>query len=176
MLDFFRAAPGGVPTQVAFSQDQRYPELDLDRSGGVIRNVEHAFSKDGGLAVLYGNIAADGCIVKTAGVDESIWKFSGRARVFESQDAAVEAILGSIVVAQEKATTALKFKRSSKAFEDMVTGGRNAVLSLPGVVAIEGGLPLIVDGAFIGAIGISGAKSSEDGVIAQAGLAALAKP
>ena len=84
--------------------------------------------------------------------------------------------LGSIVVAQEKATTALKFKRSSKAFEDMVAGGRHAALSLPGVVAIEGGLPLVVDGAFIGAIGISGAKSSEDGVIAQAGLAALAKP
>ena len=84
--------------------------------------------------------------------------------------------LGSIVVAQEKATTALKFKRSSKVFEDMVAGGRNAVLSLPGVVAIEGGLPLVVDGAFIGAIGISGAKSAEDGVIAQAGLAALAKP
>ena len=84
--------------------------------------------------------------------------------------------LGSIVVAQEKATTALKFKRPTKAFEDMVTGGRNAVLSLPGVVAIEGGLPLLLDGAIIGAIGISGAKSSEDGVIAQAGLAALAKP
>lgn len=84
--------------------------------------------------------------------------------------------LGSIVVAQEKATTALKFKRSSKVFEDMVAGGRNAVLSLPGVVAIEGGLPLVVEGAFIGAIGISGAKSAEDGVIAQAGLAALAKP
>jgi uncharacterized protein GlcG (DUF336 family) len=83
--------------------------------------------------------------------------------------------LGSIVVAQEKAATALKFKRSTKAFEDMVAGGRNAVLSLPGVVAIEGGLPLVVDGAIIGAIGISGAKSTEDGVIAQAGLAALAK-
>ena len=84
--------------------------------------------------------------------------------------------LGSIVVAQEKATTALKFKRPSKAFEDMVAGGRNAVLSLPGVVAIEGGLPLVVDGAFIGAIGISGAKSSEDGVIAQAGVNAVVQP
>jgi uncharacterized protein GlcG (DUF336 family) len=84
--------------------------------------------------------------------------------------------LGSIVVAQEKATTALKFKRSSKAFEDMVAGGRHAALSLPGVVAIEGGLPLVVDGAFIGAIGISGAKSSEDGVIAQAGVNAVVQP
>ena len=84
--------------------------------------------------------------------------------------------LGSIAVAQEKAATALKFKRPSKAFEDMVAGGRNAVLSLPGVVAIEGGLPLTVDGAFVGAIGISGAKSNEDGVVAQAGVAALGAP
>ncbi|HEY9148826.1 MAG TPA: dihydroxy-acid dehydratase [Gammaproteobacteria bacterium] len=92
--DFFRAAPGGVPTQVAFSQNKRYPELDLDREGGCIRDIEHAFSKEGGLAVLYGNIAEEGCVVKTAGVDESILKFSGPARIFESQDAAVEAILG----------------------------------------------------------------------------------
>jgi dihydroxy-acid dehydratase len=72
--DFFCAAPGGVPTQVAFSQDRRWEELDLDRETGVIRSAEHAFSKDGGLAVLYGNIALDGCIVKTAGVDASILK------------------------------------------------------------------------------------------------------
>ena len=97
--EFFKAAPGGVPTQVAFSQDRRYNELDLDRTHGCIRNRANAFSQEGGLAVLYGNIAADGCIVKTAGVDESIWKFSGRARVFESQDAAVEAILGEKIVA-----------------------------------------------------------------------------
>jgi len=97
--EFFKAAPGGVPTQVAFSQDRRFNELDLDRTHGCIRNQANAYSKDGGLAVLYGNIALDGCIVKTAGVDESIWKFTGRARVFESQDAAVEAILGGQVVA-----------------------------------------------------------------------------
>ncbi|NVM75290.1 dihydroxy-acid dehydratase [Duganella sp. SG902] len=93
----FRAAPGGVPTQVAFSQSERYEALDLDRSAGCIRDLEHAYSKDGGLAVLYGNLAEKGCIVKTAGVDESILKFSGKARVFESQDAAVEAILGDTV-------------------------------------------------------------------------------
>jgi dihydroxy-acid dehydratase len=93
----FRAAPGGVPTQVAFSQSERYESLDLDRSAGCIRDLEHAYSKDGGLAVLYGNLAQNGCIVKTAGVDESILKFSGKARVFESQDAAVEAILGDTV-------------------------------------------------------------------------------
>jgi dihydroxy-acid dehydratase len=95
--DFYRAAPGGVPTQVAFSQDRRWDDLDLDREKGVIRDLDHAFSKDGGLAVLYGNIAEDGCIVKTAGVDESILKFSGPAVVFESQDSAVGGILGGKV-------------------------------------------------------------------------------
>jgi len=90
---FFKAAPGGVPTQVAFSQDRRWKELDVDRENGVIRSKEHAFSQDGGLAVLYGNIAREGCIVKTAGVDESILKFAGPAKVYESQDAAVTAIL-----------------------------------------------------------------------------------
>ncbi|HBZ07263.1 MAG TPA: dihydroxy-acid dehydratase [Massilia sp.] len=93
----FRAAPGGVPTQVAFSQSERFADNDLDRSLGCIRDRAHAYSEDGGLAVLYGNIAEKGCIVKTAGVDESILKFSGKARVFESQDAAVEAILGDRV-------------------------------------------------------------------------------
>ena len=99
VTELFRAAPGGVPTQVAFSQAQRFEKLDLDRSAGCIRNLEHAYSKEGGLAVLFGNIAEKGCIVKTAGVDESIWKFTGRARVFESQDSAVEAILADKVVA-----------------------------------------------------------------------------
>jgi dihydroxy-acid dehydratase len=96
---FFKAAPGGVPTQVAFSQDSRWKKLDIDRAKGVIRSTEHAFTKDGGLAVLYGNIAEKGCIVKTAGVDESIWTFTGKARVFESQDDAVEGILGEVVQA-----------------------------------------------------------------------------
>jgi dihydroxy-acid dehydratase len=95
----FRAAPGGVPTQVAFSQAERYAGNDIDRAEGCIRDREHAYSQDGGLAVLYGNIAEKGCIVKTAGVDESILKFSGKARVFESQDAAVEGILGDQVQA-----------------------------------------------------------------------------
>ena len=90
---FYKAAPGGVPTQVAFSQAARFDELDIDRAAGCIRDVAHAYSVDGGLAVLSGNLAADGCIVKTAGVDASILKFSGPARIFESQDAAVEGIL-----------------------------------------------------------------------------------
>jgi dihydroxy-acid dehydratase len=92
-LELFSAAPGGVPTQVAFSQNARWKDLDVDREKGVIRDAQHPFSKDGGLAVLKGNIALDGCIVKTAGVDESILKFAGPARVFESQDDTVNAIL-----------------------------------------------------------------------------------
>jgi len=92
---FYMAAPGGVRTTQAFSQSNRWTELDLDRRDGVIRSAENAFSKDGGLAVLKGNVAIDGCIVKTAGVDESILKFSGPARVFESQDDTVKAILSN---------------------------------------------------------------------------------
>ncbi|MFT4149744.1 MAG: dihydroxy-acid dehydratase [Paracoccaceae bacterium] len=97
--NFFKAAPGGVPTQVAFSQSSRWDTLDLDRQSGVIRSVNAPFSADGGLAVLSGNIALDGCIVKTAGVDESILKFTGPAVVYESQDAAVKGILGGQVKA-----------------------------------------------------------------------------
>lgn len=96
---FYQAAPGGVPTQVAFSQDRRFRALDTDRAQGTIRDSAHAFSRDGGLAVLYGNLAEDGCIVKTAGVDASILTFAGPARLFESQDAAVEGILGGHVAA-----------------------------------------------------------------------------
>ena len=91
----YLAAPGGVATQVAFSQDRRWPNLDLDRTNGCIRDLAHAYSRDGGLAVLYGNLAEQGCIVKTAGVDPSNLVFNGPARVFESQEDAVEAILGN---------------------------------------------------------------------------------
>ena len=90
---FFRAGPAGIPTQTAFSQSTRWDTLDADRENGCIREVKHAYSQEGGLAVLFGNIAVDGCIVKTAGVDEHILKFSGPARIFESQDSAVTAIL-----------------------------------------------------------------------------------
>jgi len=95
--EMFRAAPGGVPTQEAFSQSERWKSLDTDREAGCIRSAEHAYSKEGGLAVLYGNIAERGCIVKTAGVDASIWKFTGSARVFESQEDAVNGILNDRV-------------------------------------------------------------------------------
>ncbi|BDA83732.1 dihydroxy-acid dehydratase [Aureimonas sp. SA4125] len=93
--DFYRAAPGGVPTQVAFSQERRFDAVDSDRATGVIRDLEHAYSTDGGLAVLYGNLAEDGCIVKTAGVDASVLTFKGPARIFESQDSSVQAILSN---------------------------------------------------------------------------------
>lgn len=96
---FYKAGPAGIPTQIAFSQATRWDSLDTDRSDGCIREVAHAFSQEGGLAVLYGNIARDGCVVKTAGVDESIHVFEGNARVFESQDAAVKGILADEVVA-----------------------------------------------------------------------------
>ena len=94
---FYQAGPAGIPTQVAFSQATRWPTLDTDRAGGCIRDVAHAYSREGGLAVLRGNLAPDGCVVKTAGVDESIHVFEGSARVFESQDAAVAGILGDAV-------------------------------------------------------------------------------
>jgi dihydroxy-acid dehydratase len=93
------AAPGGVPTQTAFSQDKYFASVDADEAKGCIRDVPHAYTTEGGLAVLYGNIAVDGCIVKTAGVDESVWKFEGPARVFHSQDAACDAILADQIKA-----------------------------------------------------------------------------
>ena len=94
---FYRAAPGGVRSIKAFSQERLYTELDVDYAGGCVRDFENAYSRDGGLAVLYGNIALDGCIVKTAGVDASVLKFSGPARIFESQDASVAGILNHTV-------------------------------------------------------------------------------
>ena len=118
--DFYRAAPGGVPTQVAFSQESRFDELDLDREKGVIRDLEHAYSRDGGLAVLFGNLALDGCIVKTAGVDESILKFSGPAHVFESQDAAVEGILGNKVKAGEVVLIRYEGPRGGPGMQEML--------------------------------------------------------
>ncbi|WP_263261387.1 dihydroxy-acid dehydratase [Pseudomonas sp. RIT-PI-S] len=97
--EFYRAGPAGIPTQVAFSQSTRWESLDDDRAEGCIRNLEHAYSLEGGLAVLYGNLAVDGCVVKTAGVDESIHRFEGNAKIFESQDSAVRGILNDEVKA-----------------------------------------------------------------------------
>jgi dihydroxy-acid dehydratase len=118
--NFYRAAPGGVPTQVAFSQERRYDELDLDREKGVIRSAENAYSRDGGLAVLYGNLAEDGCIVKTAGVDASILTFSGPVKVFESQDAAVGGILGGTVKAGDVVVIRYEGPRGGPGMQEML--------------------------------------------------------
>ncbi len=117
---FYRAAPGGVPSQTAFSQKERYDELDTDRAKGAIRDVAHAFSRDGGLAVLSGNLALDGCIVKTAGVDESILKFSGPARVYQSQDAAVAGILSNKVKAGDVVVVVYEGPKGGPGMQEML--------------------------------------------------------
>lgn len=117
---FYRAAPGGIATTIAFSQSMLWPDLDTDRANGCIRDIEHAYSKDGGLAVLYGNIALDGCIVKTAGVDDSILKFTGRARIFESQDAAVEGIMNDQIVAGDVVVIRYEGPRGGPGMQEML--------------------------------------------------------
>jgi dihydroxy-acid dehydratase len=118
--EFYRAAPGGVRTSVAFSQSKRYPELDVNRESGAVRDKAHAFSADGGLAVLYGNIAEDGCIVKTAGVDASILTFAGPARIFESQEDAVEGILGDKVAAGDVVLIRYEGPRGGPGMQEML--------------------------------------------------------
>ena len=120
VTSFYRAAPGGIPTQTAFSQDRRWDDLDTDRAKGVIRDVEHAFSKDGGLAVLFGNLAEDGCIVKTAGVDDTILKFTGPARIFDSQDDAVKGILGGKIVAGDIVLIRYEGPRGGPGMQEML--------------------------------------------------------
>jgi dihydroxy-acid dehydratase len=114
------AAPGGVPTKVAFSQDKYFGEADADRERGCIRDIEHAYSKDGGLGVLYGNLAVDGCIVKTAGVDESIWKFEGPARVFHSQEAACDAINADKIVAGDVVVIVYEGPKGGPGMQEML--------------------------------------------------------
>ncbi|WP_422505739.1 dihydroxy-acid dehydratase [Stenotrophomonas sp. GZD-301] len=118
--DFFRAGPAGIPTQVAFSQATRWPSLDLDRADGCIRDVANAYSAEGGLAVLRGNLAVDGCVVKTAGVDESIHVFEGNARVFESQDDAVRGILADEVVAGDVVVIRYEGPRGGPGMQEML--------------------------------------------------------
>lgn len=120
VLKFYRAAPGGIATTIAFSQSMLWPTLDDDRAEGCIRDKAHAYSQDGGLAVLYGNIALDGCIVKTAGVDDSILKFNGRARIFESQDSAVEAILADEIVAGDVVVIRYEGPRGGPGMQEML--------------------------------------------------------
>jgi len=163
--EFFKAAPGGVPTQTAFSQSRRWAELDLDRENGVIRSAEHAFSKDGGLAVLYGNIARDGCIVKTAGVDESILKFTGTAKVFESQDASVTGILTGQVVAGDVVVIRYEGPRGGPGMQEMLYP--TSYLKSKGLGAA---CALITDGRFSGgtsglSIGHVSPEAAEGGMI-----------
>ena len=163
--DFYRAAPGGVPTQEAFSQSCRYDTIDDDRATGVIRDIENAYSKDGGLAVLYGNIAEDGCIVKTAGVDESILKFSGPACIFESQDAAVDGILGGAVAAGDVVVIRYEGPRGGPGMQEMLYP--TSYLKAKGMGAT---CALVTDGRFSGAtsglsIGHCSPEAAEGGAI-----------
>jgi dihydroxy-acid dehydratase len=163
--NFFKAAPGGVPTQTAFSQSRRWDELDLDREGGVIRSAEHAFSKDGGLAVLNGNIALDGCIVKTAGVDESILKFTGPAKVYESQDAAVTAILTGQVEAGDVVVIRYEGPKGGPGMQEMLYP--TSYLKSKGLGAA---CALLTDGRFSGgtsglSIGHVSPEAAEGGTI-----------
>ncbi|MBR0694997.1 dihydroxy-acid dehydratase [Bradyrhizobium lablabi] len=163
--NFYMAAPGGVPTQEAFSQDRRFDDVDLDRAKGCIRDAAHAYSKDGGLAVLFGNLAKDGCIVKTAGVDESILKFSGPARIFESQDAAVEGILGNNVKAGDVVVVRYEGPRGGPGMQEMLYP--TSYLKSKGLGKV---CALITDGRFSGgssglSIGHISPEAAEGGLI-----------
>jgi dihydroxy-acid dehydratase len=165
VIDYYRAAPGGVPTQTAFSQKRRFPTLDTDRVNGCLHDIEHAYSRDGGLAVLYGNLAADGCIVKTAGVDESIWKFSGPARVFESQDAAVDAILGDKIVAGDVVVIRYEGPKGGPGMQEMLYP--TSYLKSKG---LGKACALVTDGRFSGgtsglSIGHASPEAAEGGTI-----------
>ena len=162
---FFMAAPGNVPTQVAFSQERRFEELDTDRETGCIRDFEHAYSKDGGLAVLSGNIALDGCIVKTAGVDESILKFEGPARIYESQDAAVEGILGNKVKPGDVVVVRYEGPRGGPGMQEMLYP--TSYLKSKGLGKV---CALVTDGRFSGgssglSIGHLSPEAAEGGLI-----------
>jgi len=163
---FYRAAPGGVPTQVAFSQSRRWDDLDLDRDTGVIRNAEHPFSKDGGLAVLKGNLATEGCIVKTAGVDESILKFAGPAVVFESQDTAVNGILTGKVKAGDVVVIRYEGPRGGPGMQEMLYP--TSYIKSKGLGKV---CALVTDGRFSGgtsglSIGHVSPEAEEGGLIA----------
>ena len=163
--EFFKAAPGGVRTTQAFSQSSRWEDLDTDGEKGVIRSVDHPFSKDGGLAVLKGNIALDGCIVKTAGVDESILKFKGPARVFESQDAAVKAILSNHIVAGDVVVIRYEGPKGGPGMQEMLYP--TSYLKSKGLGKV---CALITDGRFSGgtsglSIGHASPEAAQGGAI-----------
>ncbi|OPB30461.1 dihydroxy-acid dehydratase [Bartonella sp. WD12.1] len=164
--EFYRAAPGGVSTQVAFSQASRYDTLDLDRERGVIRDIAHAYSQDGGLAVLYGNLAQDGCIVKTAGVDQSILTFKGPARIFESQDSAVSAILADKIKPGDIVLIRYEGPRGGPGMQEMLYP--TSYLKSKGLGEV---CALVTDGRFSGgssglSIGHISPEAAEGGTIA----------
>ncbi|HQN65975.1 MAG TPA: dihydroxy-acid dehydratase [Methylophilus sp.] len=163
--EFYRAAPGGISTTIAFSQSMLWPNLDTDRKSGCIRSKEHAYSQDGGLAVLHGNIAMDGCIVKTAGVDDSILKFTGRARIFESQDAAVEEILADKIVAGDVVVIRYEGPRGGPGMQEMLYP--TSYLKSKGLGKV---CALLTDGRFSGgtsglSIGHASPEAAEGGAI-----------
>ena len=162
---FYEAAPGGVPSLQAFSQDRYYDSLDLDRKAGCIRDAGHAYSKDGGLAVLYGNLAEDGCIVKTAGVDQSLHVFSGTARVFESQELACQAILADEIKAGDVVVIRYEGPRGGPGMQEMLYPTSYLKAKFLGAVCA-----LITDGRFSGAtsglsIGHISPEAAEGGAI-----------
>ncbi|HXE77248.1 MAG TPA: dihydroxy-acid dehydratase, partial [Rhodanobacter sp.] len=163
---FYRAAPGGVPTQVAFSQSSRFKSLDTDRERGVIRSAETPFSRDGGLAVLFGNLAPEGCIVKTAGVDDSILVFHGTAKVYESQEAAVSGILGNKVKGGDVVVIRYEGPRGGPGMQEMLYP--TSYLKSKG---LGKACALITDGRFSGgtsglSIGHVSPEAAEGGLIA----------
>jgi dihydroxy-acid dehydratase len=143
--DFFRAGPAGIRTQSAFSQQCRYSDLDLDRKSGCVRSLESAYSVDGGLAVLYGNLAERGCIVKTAGVDQGMLRFRGPAVVVESQEAAVEAILTDKVKAGDVVIVRYEGPRGGPGMQEMLYP--TSYLKSKGLSKV---CALITDGRFSG--------------------------
>ena len=162
---FYSAGPAGIPTQTAFSQSTRWPTLDLDRKNGCIREVEYAYSQEGGLAVLFGNIAVDGCIVKTAGVDESILKFAGPARIFESQDSAVKAILADQIKAGDVVVIRYEGPRGGPGMQEMLYP--TSYLKSKGLGKV---CALLTDGRFSGgtsglSIGHASPEAAEGGAI-----------
>ena len=166
VLEFFKAGPGGIPTQTAFSQNTRWPSLDTDRQNGCIRAKEYAYSQDGGLAVLYGNIAERGCIVKTAGVDDSILIFSGVARVFESQDSAVKAILADDIKPGDVVVIRYEGPKGGPGMQEMLYP--TSYLKSKGLGAQ---CALLTDGRFSGgtsglSIGHASPEAAEGGAIA----------
>ncbi|MFO7251654.1 MAG: dihydroxy-acid dehydratase [Actinomycetes bacterium] len=165
-IELWHAAPGGARTTQAYSQSNRWESLDLDRENGCIRDIEHAYTRDGGLAVLWGNLARDGAVVKTAGVDESIWRFSGPAVVFESQEEAVEGILGDKVKPGDVVVVRYEGPKGGPGMQEMLYP--TSFLKGKGLGKV---CALITDGRFSGgtsglSIGHISPEAAEGGIIA----------